>query len=372
VLKLLKNTLRHFSRDDCMTRAAALAYYTVFALPPLLILLVTIAGQIWSPAEVQRALEGQFAGVVGQGGAQQVHQMIARGNRTPGHGLFGEIAGVVGLVLGATGAFLSLQAALNHAWEVEPDPKSGGVKNFITKRLLSLGMVLGLGFLLAVSLALTAAVTAFSGMLGGGAAPVIAKVLDIAVSLVVLGFLFSALFKFLPDAVIAWRDVWVGGLVTAVLFVVGKFVVGLYLGHSNPGNAFGAASALAVVLVWVYYAGVILLLGAEFAQEWATERGQGMRPKEGAVHVIRTEERDDRTEPRAVAASARHAGDASATHDGRRAAHDDNGNHDGGRTDRGGGVGDWILGLPVLYLVFGRHTRHAAASAGRDREKRAR
>jgi membrane protein len=365
VLKLLKKTLSDFSRDDCMARAAALAYYTIFALPPLLILLVTVAGQIWSPAEVQRALEGQFAGVVGQGGSQQIHQMMVRGNNTPGHGLLGEIAGIAGLLFGATGAFLSLQSALNYAWEVKPDPKAGGVKNFIMKRLLSLGMVLGLGFLLAVSLALTAAVSAFTGMFGGAIAPIIVHAIDLIASLVVLGVLFSALFKFLPDAVIAWRDVWVGGLVTAVLFVAGKFVIGLYLAHSNPGNAFGAASALAVVLVWVYYAGIILLLGAEFTQEWATERGQGMRPKAGAVRVVRTEQRAD--DPAAGATGGRAAAAASARHDERSESHDER-EHDGNGAHRGG-IANWILGLPVLYLIFGRRDRRSAASSPRGAGK---
>src|SRR4051812_14900555 len=151
VLKILKAAFNDFGKDECGTRAAALAYYTIFALPPLLILLVAIAGKIWGPDQVQRSLEGQFAGMIGQSGAEQVHGMIAHANKTGGRGTLATILGFVGLILGATGAFMSLQDALNHAWEVKPDPKAGGIKNFITKRLLSLGMVLGLGFLLAAS-----------------------------------------------------------------------------------------------------------------------------------------------------------------------------------------------------------------------------
>lgn len=336
MLKIFKGAFSGFSRDECGNRAAALAYYTIFALPPLLILLVTIAGKVFGPEKVQRSLETQFAGIVGQSGGQQIHQMMTHGMNTPGGGVFAMVASIVGLLLGATGAFLSLQEALNHAWEVKPDPKQGGIWNFISKRLLSLGMVFGLGFLLAVSLALTAAVSALSGAIGGGLAPVLLKVVDVVVSVGILTLLFAALFKFLPDAKVAWRDLWVGGFATAVLFVVGKFVIGLYLGHSKPGDAFGAASALAVVLVWVYYAGLIILFGAEFTQEWATERGSGMEPREGAVRVIQREETVDDAGPKAVAATDSAPGARPAAAPG------------------GGGFGDWLLGLPVLYLIFKR------------------
>ena len=350
MLKILKGAFKGFGKDECGTRAAALAYYTIFALPPLLILLVTIAGKIWNPDQVQAALEGQFAGIVGPAGAEQIRQMMAHGRSSAGGGLVASIVGAVGLVLGATGAFLSLQDALNHAWEVMPDPKQGGVKNFIVKRLLSLGMVLGLGFLLAVSLALTAGTSALAGAASGGVPPTVLHLIDLALSLGVFAVLFAALFKFLPDAVVAWRDVLVGGLATALLFVIGKFAIGLYLGHSKPGDAFGAASALAVILVWVYYAGSIVLFGAEFTQVWATQRGQGTRPREGAVRVIRQKQSVPPDDAPAIAAANRPAGSRSTI---------------GIRATTHGTVGgpsarpakkrrwiDWIIGLPVLYFLF--------------------
>jgi membrane protein len=299
IFQILKAAFRDFGEDECGTRAAALAYYTVFAMPPLLILLVVIAGEVWGPDVVQGALESQFASMVGQSGGQQIHQMIAHGQQSAGGGLVASIGSVVGLLLGATGAFLSLQDALNRAWEVKPDPKQGGIRNFIFKRLLSLGMVLALGFLLVVSLALTAAVSAVGGALGGGIPPIVAQVADFVVSYALLTLLFAALFKVLPDATVAWRDVWVGGAFTALLFVVGKFAIGFYLGRSRPGDAFGAASALAVVLIWAYYAGMIVLFGAEFTQEWATARGSGLEPKQGAVRVVEKEvELDASGQPR--------------------------------------------------------------------------
>lgn len=285
-VQLVKASAKDFSQDQCGLRAAALCYYTIFALPPLLILLITVAGFIWSPDAIQRAMESQFGGLIGPGGARTVRDMVSSGQHGS-RGIVGTVLGAAGLILGATGAFLALQEALNVVWEVGPDPKQGGVRQFITKRLLSLGMVMGLGFLLVVSLALTAVLSALGGMLGNGA---VMQVLTLLLSTAILSVIFAAMFKFLPDAVIAWRSVWVGGAVTAVLFEIGKFVIGLYLGHSQPGNAFGAASALAVILVWIYYAGMLVLFGAEFTQHFAESKGHAIAPKKGAVRIERTEQ----------------------------------------------------------------------------------
>lgn len=330
MLNILKKAFGGFSEDECGTRAAALAYSTIFALPALLILLVTIAGKIWGPDKVQSALENQFSGLVGPAAGDAIHGMIAHGMSSIGHGIVPAILGAVGLVLGATGALLALQQALNRAWHVEPDPNQGGVKNFITKRLLSMGMLLGLGFLVAASLALSAAIASFAGMFGG--MKVLMFAIDLVVSLIVLTVLFASLFKFLPDAKIAWSDVWVGGLATALLFVIGKFVIGLYLGHSKPGSSFGAASTFAVLLVWIYYAGMIVLFGAEFTEEWALARGRGVAPARGAIRV-------DREVPAA--------------------------GHERPVPARGG-LSDWIIGLPAVYLLI-RHRDKTRRAPKRQR-----
>jgi membrane protein len=285
LLGVVKQAGKDFSDDECPLRAAALSYYTVFAMPPLLILLITIAGLVWDPQDVQRAMETQFAGLVGSQGAGAIHEMIASADRPGGGNILKMVLSVAGLLFGATGAFIALQGALNRAWEVKPDPEQGGIKNFITKRLLSIGMVLGIGFLLAVSMALTAGISAVGGRLAGGVAEPVMYVIELVASFAVLTVLFAAIYKVLPDAEIGWRDVWVGAIVTGFLFVAGKFALGFYLGRSEPGSAFGAAGALAVILVWVYYAGMILLFGAEFTQRWAESRGRGIRPEEGAVRV---------------------------------------------------------------------------------------
>src|SRR5215218_3781227 len=285
--QLLKKSGKDFGEDECPRMAAALAYYIVFAMPAMLILLLMIGSVFVSRDTVQEALSGQFGSMIGPEGAKMVTTMISQAKQ-PGGGVIATILGIGAVVLGATGAFMQLQAALNRAWEVKPDPNAGGIKNFIFKRVLSLGMVLGIAFMLLVSLALSAALTAIGGMIGqlipGGSA-IVAGILQTVISLGVVFLLFAAIFKVLPDAEIAWKDVWVGALLTAVLFEVGKWGIGLYLGHSNPGKAYGAAGSMAVILVWIYYTSMIVLFGAEFTQTWAVRRGSGIRPEKGAVMV---------------------------------------------------------------------------------------
>lgn len=284
----LRQILRDFSEDECSVRAAALAYYTVFALPPLLILLITVVGVFWDPAEVQRSLELQFSTLVGDDGGRAIREMLASAERPGAGGPVTTGLGIGALLFGAIGAFMQLQGALNRAWEVKPDPKQGGVRRFIAKRVLSAGMILGVAFLLIVSFAVSALVTALGASMHFIPAPAF-HALDLTSSFAVITALFAAIYKILPDAEVQWRDVWMGALVTSLLFVIGKFAIGFYLGRSAPGDAFGAAGALAVILVWIYYAGMIVLFGAEFTQAWAERRGANIRPERGAVHVEQKE-----------------------------------------------------------------------------------
>lgn len=281
---LLRRTFKDFLDDECPQMAAALSYYTIFALPPLLILILTVVGLVFDPAQVQETIRGQFGEMMGAEGAQQIGTIIEQADRPEGRGARA-LVGVVGILLGATGAFMQLQKALNRAWEVEPDPDAGGVKTFVLKRLLSLGMIFGLAFLLLVSLALSALISMAGDVVGsilpGTSAPLL-YALDVALNLALITLLFAVMFKVLPDARIRWKSVWVGAAATAALFVAGKFALGLYLGRSNPGEAYGAAGSLALLLVWIYYAAMIVLLGAEFTQVWAESRGHGIEPEEGA------------------------------------------------------------------------------------------
>jgi membrane protein len=291
VVQLLKQTFNGFSEDDCPTMAAALSYYTVFSLPPLLVLLLAMLGAVLDPKDIQGTIEAQMRSAMGPSGAEQVRTILANVDRPGSGGQVATILSVVALLLGATGVFGQLQAALNKAWGVAPDPEKGGIKVMLLKRVFGIGMVLGLAFILLVSLVVSAVLSAFGEQLGrflpsGLSAPVL-EAINFAGSLAVIALLFGAIFKVLPDAEIGWRDVAVGAVATALLFVAGKFALGLYLGRSNPGEAFGAAGALALMLVWIYYSSMIVLLGAEFTQAWAERRGSGIVPEKGAVRVVR-------------------------------------------------------------------------------------
>jgi membrane protein len=288
-IELLKDTYQDFDEDDCTTQAAALSYYTVFSLPPLLVLLLMILGAVLDPQDVRGQLQQQISGLMGPSAAEQIRTILQQSHRPGSGGLLPTLLSLGALLLGATGAFGQLQAALDRAWGVKPDPKQGGVKSFLLKRVFSFGMILSMAFLLLVSLVVSAVLTAFGDALGAwlpsGISVTLLQVLNQVISLAVVTLLFGVIFKVLPDARVAWRDVWVGAGFTAVLFVVGKFLIGLYLGRSNPGEAFGAAGSLAVLFIWIYYSSLILLFGAEFTQTWAEHRGSGIAPERGAVRV---------------------------------------------------------------------------------------
>jgi len=283
---IAKETFKDFSDDRCPQMAAALSYYTVFSLPPLLLLILAIVGFFVDPTDAQGRFMDQIAGLVGPQGADAMRTMVEQANQPKG-GLMA-VVGIATLILGATGAFTQLQEALNTAWEVKPDPKQGGLKKFLFKRVLSFGMIMVIAFMLLVSFVVSAAVSAFGDLLNnylGSGGEVIGQVVQIVVGLLVVWGLFAVMFKVLPDAKIGWKDVWVGAFVTAVLFTVGRFAIGLYLGHSNSANAFGAAAALAIIFIWIYYAAIILFLGAEFTQVWVKRHGRSIEPEEGAIKI---------------------------------------------------------------------------------------
>ena len=294
-LSLLKESAQGFIDDDCPTQAAALSYYTIFSLPPLLMVILLILGVLVDPQDLRGQLELQMGALMGPSATEQIRSILSQLHAPGAGGLLPTLLSVGALVLGATGAFGQLQAALNKAWEVTPDPNQGGIKAFLIKRVFSFGMILSVAFLLLVSLVVSAALGAFGGALGrflpDGISTVLLQVLNLVVSFAVITALFAAIFKVLPDATVAWRDVWVGAAATALLFVIGKFLIGFYLGRSNPGQAFGAAGSLAVLFVWVYYSSMILLFGAEYTQSWAVHRGSGIVPEQGAVRVRKMTQR---------------------------------------------------------------------------------
>jgi membrane protein len=291
---ILEHTFQEFSKDECPRKAAALSYYTIFSLPPLLVLIIIIAGLVLSPDEVSRWIQGQVGSLIGVDAASQIQTMVERAHaKVEGGFSLSLLLGIAGLLFGATGVFAELQLSLNQVWEVQPDPTKDGIKNFIVKRIFSLGMILGIAFLLLVFLVISSMIAAlskhFGGWLPGGLSTAVLWVINVGVSLAVITFLFAAIFKVLPDARATWRDVGVGAFATALLFVLGKFLIGLYIARSNPGEVYGAAAALALILIWVYYSSMILFLGAEFTQVWAQRHGKGIQPETGAMRVIKQE-----------------------------------------------------------------------------------
>ena len=261
--------------DNCLRLAASLAFYTVLSLAPLVIIVVGVAGLVAERQQVARALATQSEYLVGTAGRQVVDTILT--TTEPQGGTLAALVGLLTLVLGATAVFGELEAALNLIWEVQPKPLSGvgtALWDWLKQRILSLAMVLAIAFLLLVSLVVSAAVAAaatyFSGvddlrLLRG-------RALEVALSLPVFTGLFALLFKYVPDVQLRWRDVWLGAGVTAVLFTIGKTVIGYYIGQASVGSAYGAAGSLVALLVWVYYSALIFFFGAEFTQAWTTRQ----------------------------------------------------------------------------------------------------
>jgi membrane protein len=284
---LFKQTWTEFQEDKVPRLGAALAYYTVFSIAPLLLIAVSIAGIVFGREAAQGAVQQQLAGVLGSGTAHAVNEMIANAAK-PKSSTLATIIGILTLIFGAAGVFGQLQAALDTIWEVEK-PKRAGWKGMIKDRFLSMAMVFGIGFLLLVSLLIDTAISAMGGYIGaripGGEA--VLQVVQIAVSLALVTLLFALTFRYLPHVRVAWRDVWFGAVFTAILFVLGKFGLGLYLGKASVGSAYGAAGSLVIILVWVYWSAQILFFGAEFTQVYARTHGsmaeEPEKPKERAV-----------------------------------------------------------------------------------------
>jgi membrane protein len=289
-LDMLKETFTGWADDGALDLGAALAYYAIFSLAPLLLIVIAVAGLVWGREAVQGELVGQLRGLVGEQGGEAIQTMIANAGKH-GSGVLATIVGVVTILFGATGVFVELQTSLNRIWDVEPKP-GAGIWGFVKTRLLSFGMILGIGFLLLISLVVTTAVSAVgawaTGLLPG--AKVLVEGATFVVSFALISLLFAMIFKVLPDVRIAWRDVWIGAAATALLFTLGKFLIGFYLAKSSVASTYGAAGSLVIVLLWIYYSAQILFLGAEFTQVYASRFGSNIRPSKHAVPVVRREE----------------------------------------------------------------------------------
>lgn len=282
------HALKKFFADGCPSMAGALAFYTILSLPALLTVVIMLVGRLVDPMEMQRLIVGQISDLVGPAGASRIESVITYARSSKIDASVAAMVGLGAVLIGATTAFGQLQTGLNRAWGVKPDPRRGGLKRVLLKRVFSFGIVLSVAFLLLVSFVLSAALSVVGDQLGSlfGIGDVLLVVVNAVMSFVVIALVFSVMFKLLPDAEIAWRDALVGGTTTAVLFVGGKELIGVYLGRSDPGSAYGAAGSLVLVLVWLYYSSMIVLYGAEFTRIWAERRGAGVRPEPGAVAIV--------------------------------------------------------------------------------------
>jgi len=284
VWELFKAAGVHWLDHKAPRLGAALAYYTAFSLAPLLVIVIAIAGLVFGRDAAMGQISEQMNGLIGEDGAKAVETMVASASH-PASGIIATVVGVVMLLIGALGLFAQLQDALNTVWEVQPKPDRGVVRSFIQDRLLSLTMVFGTAFLLLVSLVVSAALAALTKLVGNQPATTLGQVINTGISLVVITLLFAMIYRFLPDARIAWGHVWFGAVFTTLLFTVGKILIGLYLGQAGTESTFGAAGSLAALLIWLYYSAQIFLFGAELTKAHADRASSRIIPKENAMIV---------------------------------------------------------------------------------------
>ncbi|HKY54677.1 MAG TPA: YihY/virulence factor BrkB family protein [Anaerolineales bacterium] len=307
---LFKLAYQGWKEDYASRLSAALAYYTIFSLAPLLVIVIAITGLIWEADVVRAQILSQIQALIGPEGADFVASLITS-TGSPAQDIVALIIGIIILLFGALGVFNELHNSLNIIWNVKVEKPEGflqAIKKVILDRLLSFTMILGIGFLLLVSLVITAGLSATQETIGNAFpfSEFILQIVNLAISIGVITVLFALMYKFLPDAVIAWRDVWLGAFVTAILFSIGKTAIGIYLGNSAVTSTFGAAGSLVLLLLWIYYSAQILFFGAEFTQVYANKYGSKILPegKEKTMQPREKETKNMKVRPALVASSA--------------------------------------------------------------------
>jgi membrane protein len=283
---VLRKTVSNFLDEDSFSYASSIAFSTIFSLPAILIIALGIAATFYERNVVQEELIRQVGWLIGPASAREIENIIANAS-LDSTGTFAKIIGVLTLAVSATAIFLSLQTSLNKIWGIKPKPQRGWLK-WIINRLISLAMVISLGFVFLVSLLVDTVLVVFQDLIARFMKDVtlyVVTAVNIIISLAFIAFIFGMIFKVLPDAMIRWRDVWVGAIITAILFTGGKYLIGLYLGNSSFNSAYGAAGSLVIILVWVYYSTLILLFGAELTSVYAKEMGSEIQPYSNAVKI---------------------------------------------------------------------------------------
>lgn len=292
--EVLKQTVLNFFQDDSFSYASSIAFYTIFSLPAILIISLSVGATFYEREVVQAELINQVGRLIGKESAADVEQILINAALDSTSSL-AKIVGVATLIFSATTVFISLQTSLNKIWGIKPKPERGIVK-YLLDRLLSLAMVISIGFLLLVSLVVDTLLMVIQNNLSqvfAGWTLYFISVINIVISLALITLIFAILFKVLPDAKIKWKDVWVGALVTTAFFAVGKYLIGFYLGNSSVNSAYGAAGSLVIILIWVYYSTVIFLFGAELTSVYAEKLGSDIQPYHNAVKVQMVEVEKD-------------------------------------------------------------------------------
>jgi membrane protein len=293
--KVLRESGSEFVDDNAMKLSASLSYYTVFAIGPLLLVIISLIGVFVNRETVTDTISGQLQKLLGAEGAEQIVNIIDALQRNQDAQKF-SIIGLVSLFISASAVFLEIQDSINYIWSIKAKPKKGWLR-LITNRLLSFSLIIGMGFLFAVSLLANTVADLLTDRLGrlfGHGEALLLQGAGLIILFMIITLLFGIIYKVLPDAKIHWRDALTGASFTGVLFLIGKFLIGFYLGNSEVGDTYGAAASIIIVLLWVYYSGIILYFGAEFTKVWAINRGYGIKPNDTAVFI---EKRDVRELP---------------------------------------------------------------------------
>ena len=283
---ILKQTFSDFMDDKVLKLSAALSYYTIFSIAPMLIVIITLCEVFLGKEAIEGSIYGQINTLVGNEAALQIQQMI-KNAALSGDSTWATAVGIITLIIGATSVFGEIQDSINFIWQLKAKPKNGLLK-IVINRLLSFSMVISLGFILLVSLALNGLIELFSNQLARlfpEVTVILLYVINLALTFGVIALLFGIIFKVLPDARVKWKHVIAGAITTAILFMIGKFAIGFYLGASKVGSAYGAAGSIVIILLWVYYSAIILYFGAEFTQVYVQFHGEQIRPNEYAVFV---------------------------------------------------------------------------------------
>jgi len=290
--KLLKEAGSEFVNDNATKLSASLAYSAIFSIGPLLLVVITLIGVFFKREDVTTDLFNQIRGLIGKQGADLLMSILTNLQHQNHKKLFG-IIGVIVLIFGTTSVFIEIQGSINYIWSIRAKPKKGWLK-FLTDRLLSFSMVVGLGFLLIISLFINTLMDLLTGRLEHffGNMVILFNVLNIVLLFVIITLLFAVIYKVLPDAKIHWKDALVGASFTGVLFLIGKFLIGLYLGNSTMASTYGAAASIIILLSWVYYSSMILYFGAEFTKVYAIHKGKGIEANRTAVFIVKREARE--------------------------------------------------------------------------------